>query len=1784
MTIDSPSGTVFSIDAPLQFGSAAQRYAQNLAALRLLRQLEAEHREIGDLTPDEQRTLAHYSAFGDSSLLSRVFPSQHQYRAQGEIAELLSDDEQASVKRTALTAFYTPIPIIQAIWDALMRAGLATLDPIRILEPSAGVGNFIAAMPMSIRSPADIFAIELDHMSGAMLRYLHPDVRVYTGVGFQDVSLPERFFDLAISNIPFGDFKVHDPQLPRQFLRRTIHDYFFAKALRIVRPGGIIAFLTSYGTLDKKDDRVRRWLVEQAELIAAVRLPNGVFRENAGSESATDLLILRTYRAGDTIKDAPWIASAAASLPTAPPDIGRSMTFGSRYADRQDADLIISQHFIDNPDQIVGTAYQVRNYNGVWLHVQPPEHTTIACGLAERLAALPEGGLWLPPIDDQVDDAPHATEGEARLTLDLAALPDGTAPRIAELLNVYHAAKQVIQLEIGGADLDTQAEARKALRSAYMWFVAQYGIINNPTNKRALKDAPELSFLLALETDIKRRNGLWVAKKARIFTEPTIRPAQRIFMGDLSPKEALIRCLDTHGRVDIPFIVRLSGTSEADVLAALDGVIYRVPATMCKQYVTADEYLSGNIREKLRAARAHAEVDSQYLRHVAALEAALPPPLSAGEITANLGAPWIPADVVETYIRTIIPAFRQGRVHYHSAIATWEVEDTNRASWSVEATTQWGTQRMDAIAIVQATLNGQLTVVYDVYTDVDGSEKRRINDAETLAAQEKQQQLREHFMTWVWEDASRSRLLVEIYNERFNSIRVRHYDGSHLTLPGINTTILRNGDLDPHQKDVVWQILQEQTALVGHAVGGGKTFSLIVAAREARRMGLINKPLVVVPSGLIAQWAAEVHRIYPGLKVLAMAPEDFEKRRRGTIMSRIAIEDWDMIIIGHTSFKFLPVGRAAIEEFMERECVKLHDYLEDLKSDEDVSRRTLKDIERQILRLETRLLDMLGSIKRDSERTITWEELGIDMLMIDEAHEFKNLAVPTRMGRIAGAPNGDSQRAFDMRLKTWDLIRRGGKVIFATGTPVLNTLGEVYVMMLYLQERELEAEGINHFDSWARTFAQTQMAFEMKPDGSGFRMNTRLCRFVNLPELATLWRTVLNVRTAEQMNLPRPKLASGRPIPVVVAANTRLKQFVASLAARVDRIKKGQVSPAIDNMLKITSEGRLAALDLRLVLGGEEEPRCKINALVENVVEVHARTTRRRGTQLIFCDLATPKGRAEKGDRRSTDADTPAAARAPEPEVEAEQHDGGDEAELPPTEMVTAQEYVQITSVYHEIRDKLIARGVPAEEIAFIHDFGTRARREALFAAMRAGQIRVLLGSTLKMGAGMNVQDRLIALHHLDAPWRPGDIEQREGRILRQGNGWDEVFIYVYIQEGSFDGFLWQLLESKARFISQVMAGEVTARTADDVSDVVLNAADIKALASGNPKVIHKVKLDAELARLERIRAVWISSMVSLRQEQQHIGSDIDRARQRAAFLEEAQIVYQAHADAPFSASLVRKIGDIDTAQDYTKREDAGTMVRKLIDRIKLAALQQRSRVTATIGTYRGFSLRVHALPHPDADAPLTLHFTSPGHGEHAISAYEVAARTDAGVFASADATLRRLSDDIRAARARVSELERRRESIDAQLEQPWDQAARYRRTVEDLNRVNAELVKDGTIDAEEAAPIELIEGEIETWASPDHDPTEILAYSNAIPLPAAEQEFDSIGLARADTAAEALPSAHTAGPPTNGTAHDSTMLWDAVFQPVQPGANGTNTNGKRGQADNRQNGAAPHQLSLFDL
>jgi hypothetical protein len=869
----------------------------------------------------------------------------------------------------------------------------------------------------------------------------------------------------------------------------------------------------------------------------------------------------------------------------------------------------------------------------------------------------------------------------------------------------------------------------------------------------------------------------------------------------------------------------------------------------------------------------------------------------------------------------------------------------------------------------------------------------------------------------------------------------------------MNTSILRGGDLAPWQKDAVWQALQSPTSLIGHPVGAGKTFELLAIAHEAKRMGLVSKPLVIVPNHLVEQWATEAHRLYPGMRVLAMSPEDFSQARRGVYLSRIATGDWDLVIAAHTSFTFLPVSPATLGRFI-RQCIAaLRRFLETVAEERDTRarRRTIKEVERRIARYELQLTKAEASISRDDARVITWDELGIDMLLVDEAHLFKNLEIETRMDRIAGVPRGGSRRAWDLWLKTWDLQRRGGRVVFATGTPVANTLAEVFIMMRYLQADLLERLDLAFFDAWVAAFAQVQMIFELRPDGSGFRMNTRLSTFVNLPELATLWRQCLNVRTAEQLNLPRPRLATGKPIPVIIPPSERLTAFVASLVARVDKIKNRQVTPDIDNMLRITGEGRLAALDIRLVRGGPEEPQCKINALVERVQQHYQATADVRGAQLVFCDLATPRGRR----------DTPLHSdKCP---VTSDQQAGGPEPAAAPlithhSSLDTMEEQRQQNFVYYEIRDKLVARGLPHAEIAFIHEHATRAKREALFAAVRAGQVRVLIGSTAKMGTGMNVQERLIALHHLDAPWRPCDIEQREGRILRQGNTFAEVYVYQYITEGSFDAYLWQLLENKARFINQVLAAEITQRTADDVAEVVLTAAEMKALASGNPKVIQKIQLETELNRLERVYAVWRNGQHDLRWKQDHSARTIARLTARQQQLAAAIALRQAHPAQPFALELT--LPD-QTTRMISDRKVANRALQKTLKRWHTDYVV-RTRTTQAeeeqiCGHYRGFALQITLrwrTQKTPAAPDLWLVFPD----EQLLPLGRVVTADDSDSLADIEEHLRGLEAQQRSTTGDIAREQQQHAEISARLAQPWDGIDTYQRVRQQLQRLDLEL------------------------------------------------------------------------------------------------------------------------------
>jgi N12 class adenine-specific DNA methylase len=1664
------------IASDLTFAGAGDRFQKNLAALKLVYTLEAERRPASDA---ERLTLAHYSAFGESALLNRLFRYDHtakRYMLLDSYAAFLASDDAKHLRTAALTAFYTPLDLVAVIWQAVLQLGLGNIQRPRILEPAAGVGHFISAMPSDLRARAEITAVELDPVTARILGYIHPDITLHSGVGFERVDLPPNGFDLAISNVPFGDMAVHDPHIPAA-LRGHVHDYFFAKALRLVRPGGLVVFLTSWGTLDKQARTVRTFLANQATLLGAFRLPNGVFRRISGSESATDLLILQK-KAQPEAEQRGWLTIAEADYSRS--DERRSMTFGSRYTreitDPEElaaARVAVNQCWLDEPQRVIGQPFVVTSDHSLWLQVNPPTGELAAALSTQMTTLLPTNVITPYKSEAVVIDAPNvpAPLHERRAQqIALPALSGVTQERAIGLATIYNAAKALIRAELNDApDVDA---ARAELNRVYEQFIFQYGVIHDPRNQKLFGDLPELQFLLALERNPRRTpSGRWRADRERIFRERTLHPHQPALPGTLNPTEALLHCLDERGGLDIAYIAHLAGQSPDAVIEALDERIYRLPGT--NQYELADIYLSGNVVAKLRDARVWAERDSVFARNVAALEAVQPTPLGPQEIIVNLNAFWLPGELVTAFIRTLLPGWMgeatyrpslsewvltdpgkqgacaveattfirtllpgwMGEATYRPSLSEWVLTDPGKqGAFAVESTTRWGTPRADAITILQASLRGVPITVYDLVT-VGDREKRVLNPAETVAAQEKQQDIAQAFQCWLWDDPARADELCTLYNNRFNSHRMRVYDGGHLSFPGINTSLLRGGDLADYQKGAVWQILQCPSTLLGFAVGGGKTFTAIAAAVEARRLGLCTKALAVVPNGLVGQWANEARRLYPGIRVLAMAPEDFVKQRRGVVLSRIATGDWDLVVIAHTSFKLLPLSADLVATFRDQETDRLRAYLEEQRATASSSdeKRSLKQIERAIKKLEERLQTMIDRIARDSARTIAWEELGLDMLIVDEFHEFKNLPVPTRLTNIAGLPSAQSQRALDMRIKTWDLLRRQRKVVFLTATPIMNTIGEAYVMQLYLQQQELEDVGIHHFDEWVSLYAQPKMAFEMKPDGSGFRFATRLATFVNLPEMAALWRQVLNLRTKAQMGLPEPELVTGKVIPVVVPPSAALKRYVQSLAARADAVRGGRIDPTVDNMLRIVGDGRKAALDIRLVVPKAPRPRhSKIGALVASVAQVYHTYSPVRGTQLVFCDLATPKGK-ERGDN---DPPTHFTEREGGPD-----EDGG--------EVETAEERWLSNFVYYEIRDGLVAQGIPRDEISFIHDCATKAQRDALFAAVNEGRVRVLIGSTGKMSVGMNVQQRLIALHNLDCPWRPGDLEQRHGRILCHGNPFPQVYVFSYITEGSFDSYLYQIIESKARFIEQALAGEITARTVEDTSEVVLSAAEIKAIASGNPQIVRKVQLEAEVARLERVRSVWLDTRRNLQLERHFSEEEIRRIEGRRMLWEQAGALVTAHPHRIFYAEVASAISG-EHFEQFENRAEAGAKVRRLVHDYQSAAAFERRRLRGVVARYCGLDLVVQAHAVFAADLSLALPDGT------TLDAVNVA--TDTGIWQSAGHTVSDIPNLLTRLQGRIAEAYERIATIDRELVrlEHWDGQATYDAATRELSAINA--------------------------------------------------------------------------------------------------------------------------------
>jgi N12 class adenine-specific DNA methylase len=1354
----------------------------------------------------------------------------------------------------------------------------------QILEPSMGVGHFFGLMPESLHPGTRRTGVELDSITARIASKLYPDSTVHAK-GFEDTPFPNNFFDAVIGNIPFGNYPVYDAAYRRSpHLTRAIHDYFLAKCLDVVRPGGVMAVITSRFSMDKLDSTVRRHLSEQSILLGALRLPNTTFKANAGTEVTTDILFLQKWSPEIPRSSQSWIEL--------------------KTIETADGPMQINEYFARKPEMMLGHMGMDSGQYGT----APALIGSLHPGdLAKAVSLLP-GAVYKSRTNEsrgarvslgQVPAAGEVKEGgladhQGQIVVRRGdvfqplKLPASVCTRIRGMLQVRDAVRQVFRTQLADEADATIIEARRHLNRTYDLFTSRFGPLNARENVKAFAGDPDHPLLLSLEDfDPETKQ----ATKTAVFDRRTLeryRPVDRVE----TASEALLVSLNETGQISWPRMESLTERSSFELQDELGSLIYRNPEGGA--WETADQYLSGNVRAKLAVAQASAQIDPAYQRNVEALQAVQPKDLGPSDIEARLGASWIPPSDICDFLTELLDVPRANvKVGYAQSIATWTVELDYGAKYAVSNTTTHGTSRFRASELIEQSLNGRTPTAYD--EDADGN--RTVNQPETIAAREKQQQLKDRFRDWVWENRERAERLAKEYNFRFNNIRLREFDGSHLSLPGMVRTSLRDGDLASHQKNAVWRILQGGSPLLAHVVGAGKTWTMTAAAMELRRLNLAKKPMFVVPNHLVDQWGAEFLKLYPQARLLVAGKDDFATGNRQQAMARVATGNYDAVIVSHRSFEFLPVSDEYFNRFVEKQLSELDAEIGMAKESKDDNRRLVKELEKAKKRLTVRLKKRADRDSKD--RALTFEELGVDQLFVDEADLYKNLGYITKMNRIAGLPNSDSNRAFDMFLKIRYVQEHGAGrgVVFATGTPISNTLAEMYTMLRYLAPEMLSERNVDHFDSWAANFAEAVTSLELAPDGSGYRMHTRFAKFINLPEVLSMFRTVADVQTADMLSLPRPDLENGKPAIASAPASPELKAFIRTLTERAERLRKDRVDPSVDNMLKITGEGRKAALDIRLIdPEAKPELETKIDLAVSRIVKIWKTTHEQRSTQLVFSDLSTP-----------------------DPER---------------------------FNVYHDVRSKLIAAGIPEREIAFIHDAATDTAKKLLFDGVNSGRIRVLLGSTEKMGAGTNVQRRLVALHHLDAPWRPRDIEQREGRILRQGNSNKQVQIFRYVTEGSFDAYMWQTLETKARFIQQVMRGETSVRSAEDLESGALTYAEIKAIASGNPAVVEKIKIDTEARKLDQLRGIHANQQRHIRWEIRDLPRQIAQAKQHLDDIEADIATRNANESDEFSMTVGNRVFSGKGA-----REEAAKV-------LTFAALSWRDDQTMQPrGAFRGFEI-----------------------------------------------------------------------------------------------------------------------------------------------------------------------------------------------------------------------------------
>ena len=1479
------AGNFHITDDDLGVGGPKQKFARNIEAIRTLFKLEEEHRGA---TAEEQQVLSQYVGWG--GLADAFDPNKENWSAEyTHLKELLSEDEYAAARASTLNAHYTSPTVIRGIYDAVERMGFRSGN---ILEPSMGVGNFFGMLPDTMQD-SRLYGVELDSITGRIAKKLYPQADI-TVAGFETTDRRD-FYDLAVGNVPFGNYKVNDKAYNK--LGFSIHNYFFAKAIDQVRPGGVVAFVTSRYTMDSKDSTARKHMAERADLLGAIRLPNNAFRANAGTDVVSDIIFLQK-RDRPIDHEPDWV------------QLGKT-----------EDGFAINQYFVDHPEMVLGNLELESTQYGHDLTVAPIEGAVLADQLAEAVQHI-EGNytaveIAAPDVADAeaqrktlpadptvknfsytvVDGEIYYRENSIMTQIELS---DNAKGRVAGMVELRQIVNELIQQQLNDfPDEDIKASQAK-LNAAYDAFTAKYGLINDKKNARLFDDDSSYYLLCSLENLDENKN---LKSKADMFTKRTIRP-ERVVTSVDTPSEALAVSIGEHGKVDLPYMAELLGTpgEYRRITTELSGVIFKDPAADADDpeagWQPADEYLSGNVRNKLRMAQLAAESHPEFKINVEALTKAQPKDLEASEIDIRLGATWLnPAIVQQFMMETFQPPYRIRynnliQVRYSPFTSEWRIGNKSAAGmYDIMSTETYGTHRANAYKILEDTLNLRDCRIYDTIEE-DGKERRVLNQKETMLAQQKQQAIKDTFAGWVWQDPQRRNLLVKQYNELFNSTRPREYDGSHIHFVGMNPEI----NLREHQRNAVAHVLYGGNTLLAHEVGAGKSFEMAASAMESKRLGLCQKSLFVVPNHLTEQWASEFLRLYPNAKLLVTSKKDFEPANRKRFCARIATGDYDAVIIGHSQFEKIPLSAERQARIIEDQIEEIENAIAEAK-EQSGEHFTVKQMEKTRKTLEVKLKKLQSTDRKDD--VVTFEQLGVDRLFVDESQNYKNLYLYTKMRNVAGLSTSEAQKSSDMfgKCRYLDEVTGGRGVIFATGTPISNSMTEMYTLMRYLQYSTLQQKQLTHFDAWASTFGETTTAIELAPEGTGYRARTRFAKFFNLPELMNMFKEAADIKTSDQLHLPVPEAKFET---VVVKPSEIQQDMVKSLSERAAEVHSGAVDPSVDNMLKITSDGRKIGLDQRLMNPlTPDDPDSKLNACVDNVLRIWNETKEDNLTQLIFCDMSTPKG------------------------------DGS-------------------FNVYDDIRTKLLAAGVPESEVEFIHNADTEGKKADLFSKVRSGKVRVLLGSTAKMGAGTNVQTLLVAVHHLDVGWRPSDMTQRNGRIIRQGNKNKQVYVYNYVTEGTFDAYLWQTLENKQKFISQIMTSKSPMRSCDDVDEQALSYAEVKALCAGDPRIREKMDLDVQVAKLKVLRSDYQNQKYRLEDKLlKHYPEEIQKAKNRIAALKNDAQIADAHPQDKENFCGMTIKGMV-----FDEKKAAG-------ERLMLACKEMPNADMMLLGTYRGFELNI---------------------------------------------------------------------------------------------------------------------------------------------------------------------------------------------------------------------------------